>query len=933
MTASTGATMADTDNQQFQAAAAANAPPVTAPDTASVTEGTTTRAPTLSGNVLANDTDDGGPTGLRIVSWQYGGATYSTGQAPNLSSGQFFLGTNGGYTFIPNDDFVVVNRLAPGQTLVEEITYTVQDAAGATSTGTLTLTIHGANDAPTFTGSAWGTYEGFGVQSVPLFYNGSDPEGSPISVVAPATLPPGFSIDFTTNRLVFDSNHPDYKSLGQGQQKHVFVDFGVSDGEAVKWSNVWVQIQGWNDAPVAPDIRVDVIEGGAPITINALQNAYDVDAGTVLRVGSVSGPPPAITWDPATQTFTVDPNHPSYDFVRAGQTVGLGVSYTITDGLTETRTVAWVYVTGKNDLPTANADTGAAREAGASGGGLSAIGNVLTNDTDRDSLDSKTVSAVTFNGASGVVGQAFAGAYGTLTLQANGQYLYRANDSLAAVNQLKDGQTLTEVFNYTMVDGSGATAASTLTITINGMNDAPRVQYNLLLRGAEGDAPETFDARLFVSDPEDPLTIVNMPATLFPGLTYDPATQQFTFDAGDPAFDHLAAGVVQRATISYGVSDGSATATQRLSLELTGVNDAPVAAAIPVAEATEGGATVAIDGLAGASDVDDGTVLQVAAPAELPPGVTYANGVFALDPAHAAFDSLAAGETRTVSVDFQVGDGALSVARTASWRVTGANDAPTAQNDAGAADEKQTVVLDVLANDRDPDANDQLTIVSVGASAEGSGIRIVDGKIAFTPGAGYDLLGPGQTGQETFTYTLRDSGGAESTASVTVTVRGVADGAAIAGTNKSEILTGDGLDQQIAGGAGEDVLRGLAGADRLFGDNGKDELHGGDGWDALDGGTGADRLDGGAGADSLTGGTGPDLFVFEGGGFGQDVITDLSEEDQLQFSRGVFADFAALKAHAAQVGGDVVITLDAQNTVTLQGVSLASLDARDFLFA
>lgn len=1023
--------MAD-DNQQFQAAAA-NAAPVAKPDTASVTEGTTTYTPVLTGSVFDNDTDDGGTAALRIVSFEYGGVTYPAGGL-NTAYGQFGLSSSGRYTFIVNDSASAVNGLAPGETLTEQITYTVRDASGATSTATLTLTIHGANDAPTFTSSAWSTLEGIGTGSMPLFYNGADPEGEPLTVVTAGPLPAGFSIDYATNRLIFDSNNPAYDSLAQGQVRHVFVEFGLSDGDATKWGNVWVQINGRNDAPVAPAINVYVEEGGAPVTVDALQNASDPDAGAVLSVTSVIGPPPAVTYNAATHTFTIDPSHPSYDWVRAGQTIPLGVSYSVSDGLTETRTTVWVHVTGKNDLPTAKADTGSAREAGAFGGGAWAMGNVLSNDTDPDSGDSKTVGAVAFNGVQGAVGQAVNGAYGSLTLQANGQYTYRVNDGHAAVNQLKDGQTLTEVFTYTMKDGSGATATSTLTVTIDGVNDAPRVQFNLLLRGAEGDAAETFDARLFVSDPEDALTIVNMPANLFPGLTYNAATQEFTFDASHPAYDHLAAGVVQRATITYGVSDGAATATQRLSLELTGVNDAPVAAAIPTAQATEGGAAVTIDGLLGATDVDDGAVLQVVAPAALPAGVVYANGGFSLDPTHAAFDSLAAGEVRTVSVDFQVSDGTAAVTRTASWTVTGVNDAPTAsaiptasateggtavavnglsgasdvdagavlavvapgelpagvsyaggvftldptnsafdslaagqtrtvsvefqvsdgtaavartaswvvagvndapvaQNDTGVADEKQTVQLDVLANDRDPDAGDTLTLVEVGVSAKGSGLQIVDGKIAFTAGPAYDRLGPGQTDQETFTYTVRDGAGVERTASVTVTVRGVADGATLNGTNKSDTLIGDGLDQQIVGGNGEDVLRGLGGADRLAGDNGKDELYGGDGWDALDGGTGADRLDGGAGADSLAGGNGPDLFVFDGVGFGRDVVLDFAEEDQVQFSRGAFADFAAVRASAAQVGGDVVITLDGANTVTLQGVSLASLDAGDFLFA
>ena len=69
------------------------------------------------------------------------------------------------------------------------------------------------------------------------------------------------------------------------------------------------------------------------------------------------------------------------------------------------------------------------------------------------------------------------GAYGTLVIKADGSYTYTLNNALPhAVNQLNDGQTLTETFNYTAKDGDGSAASSTLVITINGHTDAlPKV--------------------------------------------------------------------------------------------------------------------------------------------------------------------------------------------------------------------------------------------------------------------------------------------------------------------------------------------------------------------------------------------------------------------------------------------------------------------------
>jgi Ca2+-binding RTX toxin-like protein len=112
--------------------------------------------------------------------------------------------------------------------------------------------------------------------------------------------------------------------------------------------------------------------------------------------------------------------------------------------------------------------------------------------------------------------------------------------------------------------------------------------------------------------------------------------------------------------------------------------------------------------------------------------------------------------------------------------------------------------------------------------------------------------------------------------------------------------------------------------------------------DTLVGGRGADTINGGGGADLITGGQGADHFVFTGpqaavfGGATGPTVTDFAAtgaaHDVVQLDAATFADFTALQAHMAQVGLDVVISLDATDTVTLQNVSLSSLGADDFLF-
>ena len=133
---------------------------------------------------------------------------------------------------------------------------------------------------------------------------------------------------------------------------------------------------------------------------------------------------------------------------------------------------------------------------------------------------------------------------------------------------------------------------------------------------------------------------------------------------------------------------------------------------------------------------------------------------------------------------------------------------------------------------------------------------------------------------------------------------------------------------------------------------------GGPGNDTLFGNGGNDTLIGGAGNDRLSGGSGADTFVFApvnptsngtvyNAGFGKDVITDFTanatntSHDFLTLSASMFAagttatTLLAGTAHnaaggavtTAQSGGNVVITVDPTDTITLQNVSLTVLKA------
>lgn len=155
---------------------------------------------------------------------------------------------------------------------------------------------------------------------------------------------------------------------------------------------------------------------------------------------------------------------------------------------------------------------------------------------------------------------------------------------------------------------------------------------------------------------------------------------------------------------------------------------------------------------------------------------------------------------------------------------------------------------------------------------------------------------------------------------------------ALFGSSGDDILNGGGGNDALRGNTGMDTLNGGDGADNLQGGNQNDILNGDAGVGTLDGGSGEDTLNGGTGNDRLTGGASNDLFVFENGS-GVDRITDFNfgSGDQIDLSDFNLADFDAVMALAFELNGDVRIQLDGDDRLILENITLAELDANDFV--
>jgi VCBS repeat-containing protein len=104
--------------------------------------------------------------------------------------------------------------------------------------------------------------------------------------------------------------------------------------------------------------------------------------------------------------------------------------------------------------------------------GQDPTGNVLDNDSDVDGGEvpgdlpnydygeTRAVSSVrtgseAATGTTGALGTELRGTYGWLTLNADGSYSYRLDNSMAAVQALRAGNTLLDAFSYEVIEHSG----------------------------------------------------------------------------------------------------------------------------------------------------------------------------------------------------------------------------------------------------------------------------------------------------------------------------------------------------------------------------------------------------------------------------------------------------------------------------------------------
>ncbi|MBS0437260.1 MAG: tandem-95 repeat protein, partial [Proteobacteria bacterium] len=682
-------------------------------------------AAVVNGAVTATDVDAGGTLSYALNGAAPAGLTFNA---------------DGTYSFNPAN--AAYQSLGVGQQTVITVPYTVTDNAGATSTANLVITVTGTNDAPVANADTAAATEDNAVTITPAALLGNDTDidnGTTLSITSVQGAVNG-SVALVGGNVVFT---PAANFNGPAS-----FTYTVSDGNGgTSTAAVTVNVAAVNDAPVAQAAAFTVAEDAA--VVNGVVTATDVDAGSTLSFALNGAAPAGLTFN-ADGSYSFNPGNAAYQSLGVGQQTVITVPYTVTDNAGATSTANLVItVTGTNDAPVANADTVAATEDNAVTITPAAL---LGNDTDIDNGTTLSITSVqgAVNGSVALVG-------GNVVFTPAANYNGPAS------------------FTYTVSDGNGGTSTATVTVNVAAVNDAPVASSSTITV-----AEESVNTPLGLAAPTDvdgnalTITVTGLPTvgtvTLADGT---PVTNgqvltaaQLTGLQFDAPADLAAATTT---SFSYSVNDGTTTVNAGTTINVTPVNDAPVAQAASFTVAED---AAIVNGAVTATDADVGATFTFALNGAAPAGLIFnADGTYSFNPANAAYQSLGVGQQTVITVPYTVTDnaGATSTANLVIT-VTGTNDAPVANANTVAATEDTALTITpaaLLGNDTDIDNGTTLSITSVQGAVNGS-VALVGGNVVFTPAANYN-------GPASFTYTVSDGNGGTSTATVTVNVAAVND--------------------------------------------------------------------------------------------------------------------------------------------------------------
>ncbi len=788
--------------------------------------------------------------------------------------------------------------------------------------------------------------------------------------------------------------------------------FTVSDGANASDSEVLtITLNGANDAPtlpaVGPSSLVDTSADDTFASISGSLNGTDRDTGenltyelTTSTTSTLSGYDLMKVGDygvmhlnSATGAYVYVPNDVAIEGLRAGQNPSEAFNFSVSDGsLSDSRSLV-INLTGANDATVVVADSVTITD---NDDPYHSATSVLANDSDLDLPGSLSVVGVKAGGPLGSFvsvgsnGGQISTFFGVLTIQANGDYSFAPNAFAQALNV---GDTFELSFSYQAKDGAEAAVTSSLNITLNGANDAPVVGSIASNTYVENAAAIAVAPSIAIADVDDTnlesatVTLTNAQTgdvlsvagvsgstgVLTGGIAFTISGSSITF-AGDASKADYAAALAKVTfastsenpsaidrSLSFTVNDGTDNSNVSVgTIQVTPVNDGPTAN--DDAAATGENQVLSFDVLANDTDLDSqgelavtsATAIAVTGVPGLTPSsldVTVVDNKISFKP-NAQFDSLNEGDSGSVTISYQISDGAGGTSSAQLvLSVTGVDEIFIDPAGDGSGSIDGTAFGDQLYG---RGGND--TLSGLGDDDDlfgGDGVDYLYG------GAGGDAL-DGGAGFDYARYDDANYGDLRISLVAPSTNTGSATGDSYLGIEAiyaglgNDTLIGDAGDNYLVGAAGNDMLFGGLGADALYGGvgldyaryddangnmrislatpnantgaasgdsyfgieailagMGDDTIYGDGGANTLQGAGGNDVLYGGEGADALYGGAGFDYVRYDDADYGNLLIAMKTPNVNTGAAAGDTYD--SIEAIYAGAGDDRLVGNDANN--------------------
>lgn len=492
--------------------------------------------------------------------------------------------------------------------------------------------------------------------------------------------------------------------------------------------NVRIDLTNVNDVtPVAAADSYSVDENNTltvATALGVLNNDTDGD-GDSLTAQQVTAPTNGTLTLNADGSFTYTP-HVNFEGIDS-------FTYTATDGTrTSATTTATITVNAINSAPLTNVDSYTLQEDGSLT--VTVANGVLVNDSDPEGA---TLTAILVE----------APEHGTLSLNSDGSFTYTPVANFSA----------TDAFTYKASDGQRESGSTTVTLLVQGLEDAPvgvNDSYGLDQGGVlnvsaangvlknDSDVDADTLTAVLVSNPSNGTLTLNANGS----FVYEPAdtfvgTDTFTYHANDGFFDS------NTVTVTITVND---------------INLAPIATADSYSVDEDAVLTVsATNGLLANDDDPDGDALTISVTSGAMHGTLALqnDGSFTYTP-DADFSG-------TDTFTYRLNDGSLdSNAAIVTVLVHGINDLPSATPDTYSVPVDGSLIVNiangVLSNDIDVDG-DTLNATIKNSTTNGSLSFQSNGSFTYSPNATYH-------GFDSFTYVVADNTGESNEATVTIAV-------------------------------------------------------------------------------------------------------------------------------------------------------------------